>query len=130
VEKQRFVPQLVARRWETIERFIRVRPFLFDTNGSVVSEWRCRNGRRFGPYYRLKYREGKIQRSIYLGPSDDLAEKVRRLLQNLQFHRTCRRLSKKIRASLRIEKIRLQNILRANGYYLKGSEIHKAKSPT
>jgi hypothetical protein len=129
VEKQRFVPQLVARRWETIERFIRVRPLLFDTNGSVTSEWRCRNGRRFGPYYRLKYREGKIQRSIYLGQSDELAENVRRLLQNLQFHRTCRRLSKIIRASLRIEKKRLQNILRANGYYLKGSEIHKAKSP-
>jgi hypothetical protein len=102
---------------------------LFYTNGFVRSEWRCRNGRRFGPYFRLRYRDGNIQRSIYLGPSNQLAEKVRKLLANLQLHRTIRRLHTKIRVSLHLEKKNLKNMLHACGYNLKGNEIHKSKSP-
>ncbi|MGA2799471.1 MAG: hypothetical protein ABSE63_17955 [Thermoguttaceae bacterium] len=129
VEKTRFVPQLDADRWDTVEKFILANRPLFYTNGSVVTEWRWRNGLRFGPYFRLKYRDGNIQRSIYLGPSNQLAEKVRRLLANLQFHRTCRRLRTRLRASLRLEKKHLQNILNTHGYNMKGFDIHKSKSP-
>ncbi len=58
VEKSRFVPQLAADRWQTVEDFIRANRRLFSTNGSVAAEWRSRNGFRFGPYFRLKYRGG------------------------------------------------------------------------
>ena len=125
----RFVPQLDAARWEIVESFILAHRPLFYTNGSVVSEWRWRNGFRFGPYFRLKYRENKLQRSIYLGPSNQLAEKVRKFLANLQLHRTIRRLHTKIRVSLRLEKKNLKNMLHACGYNLKGNEIHKSKIP-
>ena len=130
VEKSRFVPQLDNRRWETIEGFILANRLLLCANGSVATEYRWRNGRRFGPYFRLRYRQGNTQRSIYLGPSPELAEKVRRLLAELQFRRTCRRLTRNIRASLRLEKKNLQNMLRACGYRMKGFEIHKARLKT
>jgi hypothetical protein len=127
VERPRFVPQLDAGRLHTVENFIRTNRRLFSTGGSVVAEWRSRDGRRFGPYFRLKYRQGNVQWSIYLGPSDELAEKVRRLLHVVQFHRTCRRLSARIRASLRCEKKNLQDYLHACGYYMKGFEFHKSR---
>jgi hypothetical protein len=129
VEKTQFDAQLNTDRWETVERFILAHRPLFLANGFVVTEWRRRKGLCFGQYFRLRYRDGNIQRSIYLGPYDILAEKIRRLLQKLQFHRTCRRLSKKIRVSLRLEKKNLKNMLHACGYNLKGNEIHKSKSP-
>ena len=133
VEKSRFDPQLDTDRWEdrweNVERFILAHRPLFYTNGFVRSEWRWRNGRRFGPYFRLRYRQGNIQRSIYLGPSNQLADQVRRLLANLQFHRNCRRLRTRLRASLRLEKKHLQNTLHAHGYNMKGFDIHKSKSP-
>ncbi|MGD0655768.1 MAG: hypothetical protein ABSA16_15630 [Thermoguttaceae bacterium] len=129
VEKSRFVPQLHCDRWASVERFILANRTLFYTHGSVVTEWRSRNGLRFGPYYRLKYREGNIQRSIYLGPSNELAQKVCGLLARLQFHRTCRRVSKKIRASIRLEIKNMHRLVQSLGYYMKGLALHKRKSP-
>ena len=130
VEKSRFDAQLDAERWQAVEGFIRANQPLFYVSGYVTSDWRARNGRRFGPYFRLRYRQGNTQRSIYLVPSPELAEKVRRLLAELQFRRTCRRLTRNIRASLRLEKKNLQNMLRACGYRMKGFEIHKARLKT
>jgi hypothetical protein len=128
VEKSPVDPQLEAARWEKVEGFILAHRSLFYANGFVTTEWRRRRGLRFGPYYRLKYRMHNVQRSIYLGPSTELAEKVRLLLAELQLRRTCRRVRAQVRASLRIEKKRLEIILRANGYYMKGFEIHRSKS--
>jgi hypothetical protein len=128
VENSRFVPQLHCDRWAAVERFILANRPLFYTHGSVVSEWRSRNGLRFGPYYRLKYREGNIQRSIYLGTSNELAQKVCGLLARLQFNRTCRRVSKKIRASMRLEIKNVQILIQPLGYYTKGLALHKRKS--
>jgi hypothetical protein len=129
VEKSQFDPQLHCDRWAAVESFILAHRPLFYTNGFVVSEWRWRNRLRFGPYYRLKYREGNIQRSIYLGPSNELAQKVCGLLARLQFHRTCRRVSKKIRASMRLEIKNMQRLVQPFGYYMKGLALHKRKSP-
>ncbi len=37
--------------------FIRANVQLFQRCGSVVASYRTRNGRRFGPYYRLAYQQ-------------------------------------------------------------------------
>jgi hypothetical protein len=39
VEKSRFVPQLDAHLWQTVEDFIRANRQLFSAGGSVVAEW-------------------------------------------------------------------------------------------
>jgi hypothetical protein len=128
VEKSRFVSQLNVDRCESVKKFILAHRTLFAASGTMAVEWRLRGGRRFGPYFRVKYREGCLQRSLYLGRSQEFAEEVRRLLADLKFHRTFRRLESKIRASLRLQKAHLKNNLQARGYNLKGFEIHKSKS--
>jgi len=111
-----------------IKRRILARPALFAQQGTIVATWRKHGNFRLGPYFRLKYYDGGVQRSIYLGRSQELAQEVRRLLADLQFHRTSRRLHWQIRASLRLQKTRLQNHLHAHGYHLKGYKIHKSKT--
>ena len=44
--------------------------------GAVVATWRTQRGRTSGPFYRLAYRQGGRQRSIYLGRSALLARKA------------------------------------------------------
>ncbi len=48
-------------------RLIAARGDLFRSQGSVVAAWRRRNGKTFGPYYRLSYRQHGRQCSVYLG---------------------------------------------------------------
>jgi len=92
--------------------------------GSVVATWRTYRGRRLGPYYRLSYREDGRQRSIYLGRSPGLVERVRGLLQDWQrpvrqaneFRRTRAVLMK----DLRRQKVAWHRELRAAGLYSRG----------
>ncbi|MGA2797376.1 MAG: hypothetical protein ABSE63_07360 [Thermoguttaceae bacterium] len=112
-----------------IKRQILAHATIFAQQGTVVASWRKSGNYRFGPYFHLKYRDGDVQRSIYLGRSKELAKEVRRLLAGLQFGRTCRRLRTRLRSSLRLEKTRLRENLHARGYRMKGFEIHKSKSP-
>ncbi len=93
-QKSRRVLALIASKVE-----------LFTWQGAVVATWRWYRGRKLGPYWRLAYRESGRQCSIYLGRSGEGVERVRRvrarLQQPLRRHRTCRRLARAIRASLR-----------------------------
>jgi hypothetical protein len=104
-----------------------LRPELFARQGHVAATWRCRNGKRFGPYYRLAYRENGRQHSIYLGRASEQVEMVRRQLELLQRsrieRRAIRRLENHIRASLRLEKLHLAALLRPYGLRLKGFEV-------
>ncbi len=108
-------------------RLLAARPELFTRQGHVVAGWRRLNGKTFGPYYRLGYREGGRQHSVYLGREGALVERIRRTLESIQRpraeHRTIRRLERQVLASLRIEKIRLGSLLRPYGLRLKGMEV-------
>ncbi len=108
-------------------RLLAAQPELFLRQGCVIATWRRRNGKTFGPYYRLSYRSGGRQCAIYLGRAGAVVEQVRDTLATLQHPRGERReferLERQIRASLRIEKISLRMLLYPYGLRLKGNEI-------
>lgn len=108
-------------------RLIAARPDLFCRQGHVAASYRCRNGKRFGPYYRLSYREEGRQRSIYLGPAGELVERVRQALTTRQRpvtqYRLFDRMAEQIRSSLRIQRLRVGALLRPFGLRLKGAEV-------
>jgi hypothetical protein len=108
-------------------KLIAARPELFCRQGYVAATYRCRDGMKFGPYYLLSYREDGRLRSIYLGGAGDLVERVRQALGAAQRpitqYRLFDRLVRQIRASLRIEKIRVRALLRPFGLRLKGFEV-------
>ena len=107
-------------------RLIASQPALFRRQGSVAASWREYRGRKLGPYYRLAYRHGGRQCSVYLGRAGKLVEQVRAALRRLQGPlsrlRTLARFRARIKASLRREKLRLDGHLRRFGLYLKGFE--------
>ncbi|MCE5268649.1 MAG: hypothetical protein LLG00_12265 [Planctomycetaceae bacterium] len=108
-------------------RLITARPDLFARQGTVVSTWRKRGQKRFGPYYSLTYRIDGRQHSIYLGRAMELIQSVRRSLaairQPLQKIRFFDGLRRQILASLRIQKLSLKALLRPFGLRLKGLEV-------
>ncbi len=108
-------------------RLLALRPELFALRGHIAAGWRRRDGKTFGPYYRLAYREGGRQHSIYLGRDGELVEQVRRRLEAIQQfrveQRAVRRLQRQVLASFRSEKIRLGSLLRPWGLRLKGMEV-------
>lgn len=68
------------------DRLERIRDDL-QAGGTVVSTWRSYKGQRLGPYFRVAYRVGSTQRSVFIGCDAELAEKVRNYLHNLQHQR-------------------------------------------
>ena len=72
-------------------QLLAARPAIFRNGGHVAASWRQRDGRKFGPYYRLAFRDGDRQRSIYLGCAGPLVELVRQQLAEIQRPRTERR---------------------------------------
>ena len=72
-----FVDQKTAARFERVRAAVMAEPRRFARQGSVVASWRVYAGRRLGPYLRLAYREGRRQRSIYLGRCAELVRRVR-----------------------------------------------------
>ena len=71
-------------RFQRVSDFVGARAGAFSRQGVVVATWREYEGRRLGPYYRLAWREEGRQRSLYLGCSTWVVEKVRELLAGLQ----------------------------------------------
>lgn len=94
---------------------------------TVVATWRWWRGLKFGPYWRVAYRERGRQKSIYLGRSDRLAENVRRLLADLQSPERERRDSLQLqghaRAELRRQKALWERELRIRGLYSRGYAV-------
>lgn len=95
--------------------------------GTVVSTWRSYKGQRLGPYFRVAYRVGGQQKSVFIGCDAELAEKVRSYLHNLQRQRNeatnlirMRRAAAKQFAASR-EQFGLE--LAAVGLRLRGSQI-------
>ena len=42
-------------------------PQFFAQHGTVSAYWRHRGDKKYGPYYRLRYRDGQSTRTVYLG---------------------------------------------------------------
>jgi hypothetical protein len=131
MEKRHPVDQQTDDRFERVRAQLLAHPALFAAGGSVSVTWRNRGARRFGPYFRVSYRESGRQRSIYLGPSEELAQRVRQLLADMQQRRRLRRQSARfqaeIRASLRRHKARFKEELAHWGIRLKGWEFRGAR---
>lgn len=106
---------------------ITARPDIFTRQGSVSPTWRHRNGRAFGPYYRLSYRDDGRQCAIYLGRDGPLVQRVRHLLQKtqnpLRQKQIFDRIERETRAALRTNNARLAMLLRPLGLRLKGYEV-------
>lgn len=126
-EKRDLVDQKTAARLGRIESYLLQHPALFATQGTVVATWRVYRGRRLGPYFQIAYRRAGRQRAIYVGRSEELAQRVRRLLDRLQgLHRgrqVSKRLQAQVRASLRRTKAQLRGLLAVWGIKLKGFEF-------
>jgi hypothetical protein len=131
LETERIVDQqthpalaLIARRAE-----------LFARQGSIVAAWRRRGSHTYGPYYRLCYREGGRQRSVYLGREGALVAQLRQTLADLQRplrqHRAVVRLERQVKTALRADKRRLNRHLRLLGLRMQGFEVRGWRtSPT
>lgn len=113
-------------------RLIDQRPRLFAQQGAVVATWRKYKDRRLGPYWRLVYREGGRQRTVYLGRFGPLVRQVRARLRNLQAYRDMRRaIDRSIRAAkaaLRDARRDLARHLRRWGLHLAGYEVRGWRS--
>jgi hypothetical protein len=108
-------------------RLIAARPDIFIRQGHIAATRRRRNGKTFGPYYRLAYRDAGRQCSVYLGRAGVLVDMVRQALAHLQGHRIALRrfntMARQIRAAMRIEKLNLASLLRPFGLRMKGFEV-------
>ena len=117
----------VDQREHAAVALMAARPDLFARQGSVSATWRQRNGKTFGPYYRLSYRENGRQCAIYLGREGPLVDRVYQQLHTLRHpHRqrlTLQRFDRRIRSDLRANNVRLNALLRPLGLWLKGFEV-------
>ena len=103
------------------------RPELFVRQGTVVASRRGRGTQSYGPYYRLTYRDGDRQCSLYLGREGTLVEQVRQALERLQQNRfqyqIIERMRRQTLASLRVQKLRTNTLLHPFGLRMKGFEV-------
>jgi hypothetical protein len=108
-------------------RLIAARPDIFIRQGYVAATYRRRNGKTFGPYHLLAYRDAGRQCSVYLGRAGELVQKVRQALATLQGPRVELRqfaqMERQIRAAMRVEKLHLASLLRPFGLRMKGFEV-------
>ncbi|MCA9114031.1 MAG: hypothetical protein KDA79_03030 [Planctomycetaceae bacterium] len=110
-----------------MQRFLAEHSELLRRQGSVVESWRQYRDRRLGPYYRLAYRDGERQCSVYLGRDPNLADEVRQTLERLQAPGQDRRRRLRNRDALRRAVARSRAAwnaeLRKSGLWLKGGEV-------
>lgn len=124
-------PQSVDQRLEAVLALLSAQRATFARQGAVVTTWRQHSGRRVGPYFRLAYRSGKRQRSVYLGTCPVRAARVRTVLDELQaplqHTRTWERWLRCGRQALRMHKRSWDEELRCQGLYLKGFEVRSVE---
>jgi hypothetical protein len=120
-------PDSVDQKRGRIHQFLRDHADALSQQGSVQRSWRYYQGRRLGPFYRLAYREGGRQCSLYLGSDPTLAEEVLGVLEQMQAPRRhlleTERQLQKIKAQLKSHKRALDGELEQRGLHRKGNEI-------
>jgi hypothetical protein len=103
------------------------RPEFFAQHGAVDACYRRRNGKTYGPYYRLRYRDVGCAHCLYLGLAGPLVDRVRQTLHALQMplrqHRAMLQLQRRVRDALRLDRRRLNLHLHSVGLRLKGFEV-------
>ena len=139
METQDFADAKQRRKYKTIRQFVLSHRALLAKQGCVVQGWRTYRGRKQGPYYRLAFREHGRQRSIYLGRSIELADRVRALLRDCQARvdeqRALQELREQARKELKRNRAVWRHELARVGLHLHGNEVrgwralsHTAKS--
>jgi hypothetical protein len=117
----------IDQKLKRVERLISDNRKLFSRQASVVATWRTVGERRLGPYYSLRYRNGRRQRSVYLGESAELAVEVRGLIAAAKRARreqlALRRMRSAVKASLRDHMNDVRHQLAQIGLTLKGFEV-------
>jgi len=118
---------LVDQKFRDICDRIESRLDVFAHQGTIVESWRTYSGRKLGPYYRLSYRDGEKQQSIYLGKSKEFADRVKQRLDEIQSpvkqQRRMERIISCARAELREHKRRWNADLEKFGLSSKGYEV-------
>jgi hypothetical protein len=108
------------------------RPEFFAGHGSIDANFRRRDGRTYGPYFRLRYREAGRAHSVYLGLAGPLVDRVRQTLQSLQAplrqHRAILQLQRCVRNALRLDRSHLDAQLRTLGLRMQGFEVRGWRS--
>jgi hypothetical protein len=121
------VDQIVERRFQRIAEQMLAKAHLMAREATVVATWRWWRGLKFGPYWRVAYRDRGRQKSIYLGRSDVLAARVLRLLDDLRRPERERKawsqLQAQARAELRHQKALWERELRVRGLYSRGYAV-------
>lgn len=122
MEKSRNVDQ----KQRSVLEFVATNAALLCRQGSVHKSPRNYQGEKRGAYYRLTFRVGGRQRSLYLGHDAAFADAVRAALHELQAPLRERRAFARLRAQAcaarRAQSKELDQELRRHGAYLKGSE--------
>ena len=117
----------VDQKFLDIRKRLKSRPDIFTRQGAVVESWRAYDGRKLGPYFRLSYRDGGRQYCIYLGRSRQLANRIRKLLQEIQRpvkqQRKLDQICALARAALRKQKERWSEDLDQAALHAKGYEV-------
>ena len=118
-------------RFERVRSYVLAHPALFASQGSVAATWRTYRGRRLGPYFQVSWRESGRQRWLYLGRSQELADRVGELLARRQHgHRQRRlfaRLKRQARSAYRRWKVFLRQLLAGWGIQMKGFEFRGSR---
>ena len=129
MENQTFVDQRRSR----VRDFVEAHREQLARQGTIVCSYRWRIGRKVGPYYRLAYREGSQQRSLYLGNDMELVTEIRGMLQALQQpkqqQRAVQRHKVAIRSALAECREGLRRELAIRGLRLQGHEVRGWRSP-
>jgi hypothetical protein len=127
------IRHFVDQRRQRIGNFIDAHAEQLTHQGTIVSSFRCRGGQRVGPYYRLTFREGRNQRSLYLGNDMDLIAEARTVLQELQRpyreRRAVQRCKSAIRKALTHCRTELRRELARRGLRLQGHEVRGWHTP-
>lgn len=119
-------PDFVDQKSAEVHRLLASHAVVLSRQGSVHQSWRYYRGRRLGPFYRLIYRQGGRQWSVYLGRDEGLANEVRQALRKLQAplqHRALDRQLALVKAMQKKQKQALDAELHRRGLYRKGNEI-------
>lgn len=116
---------------DRVLQFIEAHPELFESQGSVVASYRKYRETRMGPYWNLMFRVAGQQKKLYLGANDEIAEKVKQRLSEVQApvreRRVVRRARSCARRALARRKRELERHLAKLEIYMHGWEPRRRR---
>jgi hypothetical protein len=123
----------VDQRRQRIFAFIKKHEGHLARQGGIVATYRYRGGRAVGPYYRVAFRVGTVQQSVYMGTDLGLLAEVHLVLQELQRpyreRRALLQRKKAVRKVLAECRDELRRELARRGLRLQGYEVRGWQTP-